>query len=55
MFQKATRFFSFGSRVEILYGQEGNPHHFSVDKGKSQGEKKDNELVHFKPEHLEGF
>ena len=40
MFQKTTRFLSFGSCVEILDGKEGNPHNFSVNECKSQGKEK---------------
>ena len=55
MFQKSARFQPLGSGVEILNHQKDQPHDFPVNKGQSEGEHEENQLVGLEPKHLEGL
>ena len=55
VFQKSPGMFSFSAGIKPLDGDEYDPHEAPVNKGEGQSEYKDDQLIKFKPEHLDRF
>ncbi len=55
VFQKSSGMFPFSAGIKPLDGDEYDPHEAAVNEGEGQGENKNDQLVEFKPQHLDGF